>query len=276
MMIRQHGHLRRRSRRLLQGVRARFTTPSSSTSSSSSTSASTSASTRKDAPKSRQSLFEWYSDKLETHPITTKCITAGFISSFGNVLAQRITHEKDVPGGMFHSGSQDSSTSSQHPEHEDFQIDWDKTGRFALLNIAFVTPLLHYWYQFINKAVPGTSLSRVLQRVFWDEIVFTPVYVPAFMGSLWTLEGKDLSTVWSMVQREWAKLVMAEWTVWIPTMFITFRYVPVKFQVLTINCVGVFWSTFLSFMSTEAHKSAAVAATTATAEGTSDQEEVTE
>jgi hypothetical protein len=53
-----------------------------------------------------------------------------------------------------------------------------RVSRFALLNVVFVGPVLHHWYQFINRAVPGRSFSRVLQRTFWDEFVFSPVYIP--------------------------------------------------------------------------------------------------
>ena len=34
---------------------------------------------------------------------------------------------------------------------------------------------------------------------------------------------------------------------WVPTMIVTFRYVPVKFQVLVVNLVGVVWHTFLAY-----------------------------
>ncbi len=36
-------------------------------------------------------------------------------------------------------------------------------------------------------------------------------------------------------------------------MFLTFRYTPVKYQVLVINCVCVGWHTFLSLVATQAH-----------------------
>lgn len=36
-------------------------------------------------------------------------------------------------------------------------------------------------------------------------------------------------------------------------MIVTFRYIPVKFQVLIINLIGVFWQTFLSYAASNAH-----------------------
>ena len=38
-------------------------------------------------------------------------------------------------------------------------------------------------------------------------------------------------------------------------MIVTFRYVPVKFQVLVINVIGVAWQTFLAYAANNAHTS---------------------
>uniref|UniRef100_A0A7R9WT51 Peroxisomal membrane protein MPV17 n=1 Tax=Craspedostauros australis TaxID=1486917 RepID=A0A7R9WT51_9STRA len=255
-VVRQYRH------RLVKDVKATFSLPRTVGTPKRGARASTSASAAGAGARSagkKQTLFEWYSEKLETHPLITKGITAGFISSTGNLLAQRIAHEKEKAGTL--EEQEHAAKDPSHPQHRqmamqegEFEIDWAKTGRFAFLNVVLVAPVLHYWYQFINRSVPGSSLTRVLQRVFWDEFVFTPLYLPVVLGSLWTLEGTSPPKVWEMIKSETMKLVMAEWVVWVPTMFLTFRYVPVKFQVLTINLVGVFWNTYLSFMVSEAHK----------------------
>ncbi|KAG7372227.1 Mpv17 / PMP22 family protein [Nitzschia inconspicua] len=190
----------------------------------------------------RRTFFAWYSKKLDTHPVTTKCISAGLISSVGNILAQKITH------------LQKEEENELGRELEPFQLELAQVSRFSLLNMAFVAPVLHHWYQFINRALPGTSLSRVVQRTFWDEFVFSPVYIPIFLGMLWKLEGNSNENIWKMTKSEVPSIIMAEWVTWVPTMLVTFRYVPVKFQVLVINVVGVVWQTFLAYMANNAHK----------------------
>ena len=86
-----------------------------------------------------------------------------------------------------------------------------------------------------------------------DEFVFSPMYIPVFLSSLWRLEGTEWPTIQTMLVNELPGIVVAEWSLWIPTMLLTFRYAPVKFQVLVINVVGVVWQTFLSFMAARAH-----------------------
>jgi hypothetical protein len=70
---------------------------------------------------------------------------------------------------------------------------------------------------------------------------------------LWKLEGSSNENIWKMTKSEVPSIVVAEWLIWVPTMFVTFRYVPVKFQVLVINVVGVGWQTFLAYMASNAH-----------------------
>lgn len=190
------------------------------------------------------SFFDWYSKKLDTHPILTKCVSAGLITSLGSVLAQVIAHSQEQQ-------EHTDDIKKQQP----FEINLAQVSRFALLNVVFVAPVLHHWYNFINRAVPGTSFSRVLQRTFYDEFVFSPIYIPSFLGMLWKLEGSTNEDIWKMIKSECPSIIVAEWSMWIPTMIATFRYVPVKFQVLVINVVGVVWNTFLAYAANNAHSS---------------------
>lgn len=196
---------------------------------------------------SQQSWFAWYSRRLDTHPVSTKCISAGLISSLGNVLAQMITYQQEM------EKEEVGDVQNQKKAWKDFRVDTGQVGRFAFLNVIFVAPVLHHWYNFINRALPGKSISRVLQRTFWDEFVFSPIYIPVFLAGLWKLEGTSWPKIQTMMVKEVPGIIVAEWALWVPTMIVTFRYAPVKFQVLVINVVGVVWQTFLSFMAAHAH-----------------------
>jgi Mpv17 / PMP22 family len=177
----------------------------------------------------------WYSRKLDTHPIITKCISAGIISGLGNLGAQRLMHSQ-LPVS---SALDDDETKAT------FTVDWHQMGRFMFLNVVFVAPVLHFWYVGLARAIPGTSLVPVLKRVFYDEFVFTPVYVPILMTILWSLEGVEPKHLPRMIREEWLTIMIFDWSVYVPVQFINFRYVPVKFQVLVINLVGVGWNCFV-------------------------------
>jgi hypothetical protein len=175
-------------------------------------------------------IFQWYSKLLDTNPIITKCLSAGLISSIGNVLAQGINHrqqqqkEKEIEyENNYNNNDSDSDNKIKQEQQEEnqqqpqqiqpaaFQVDIAQVSRFALLNILFVAPVLHHWYQFINKAVPGRSFSKVLQRTFWDEFIFSPMYIPVFLGMLWKLEGTSNDNIIKMIISECPSSIVAEW-----------------------------------------------------------------
>jgi hypothetical protein len=169
-------------------------------------------------------IFQWYSKLLDTNPILTKCLSAGFISSIGNVLAQGINHrqqhqkEEEEKQIEYENNFNDNATKQKQQQEENqqqqpsaFQVDIAQVSRFALLNILFVAPVLHHWYQFINKAVPGRSFSKVLQRTFWDEFIFSPMYIPVFLGMLWKLEGTSNDNIIKMIISECPSIIVAEW-----------------------------------------------------------------
>lgn len=130
-------------------------------------------------------------------------------------------------------------------KNEKFQIDWGQTGRFVSLNMMLAAPTLHFWYNWLARAIPGTTSWAVIKRVVVDEFLFTPLYVPALMGMMWTMEGIDIYRIPTMISDEFWNVMMAEWLVYVPLQYLNFRYVPVKFQVLVINCAGVGWNCFI-------------------------------
>jgi len=193
------------------------------------------------------SFFAWYSKKLDTHPITTKCISAGLISSIGSILAQMIVHRQEQ------QQKANDNNSKNLPSQKSFEVDVAQVSRFAFLNVVFVAPVLHHWYNIINRAIPGISFRRVLQRTFADEFLFSPIYIPSFLSMLWKLEGTANEDIWKMLKSECPSIIVTEWAMWVPTMIFTFRYVPVKFQVMVVNVVGVVWNTFLAYAANNAH-----------------------
>jgi hypothetical protein len=188
-------------------------------------------------PKARLSPFAWYSRKLDTHPLTTKSISAFIVTGFGNVMSQALANDKN----------------EEASDNKKSTIDWNRAGRFALLNAVVSAPTFHFWYDFLSKAVPGTTVLAVAKRVFWDEFVFSPGFLPMFVSCIWIVEGTPVQKIPTMIYEEVPSILLAEWALWIPTMAFTFRYIPVKFQVLMINSVGVFWYAFLSYSTKNAH-----------------------
>lgn len=55
-----------------------------------------------------------------------------------------------------------------------------------------------------------------------------------------------MDKITNMLYHEMFTLILAEWIIYVPTQAINFRFIPLKYQVLFSNVIGIFWNGFLS------------------------------
>lgn len=168
----------------------------------------------------------WYSRSLDSHPIITKSLSSAIIGGSGDVLSQYIEAKN---------------------EKRPFEWNLIRTGRFGLLGLVLIGPVIHYWYGAIMRWFPGNSASTVAKRVMLDQFFFSPLFLPTFLSGLWILEGKEASTLVPNLKEQVPTAIVANWVLWIPSQIINFSFVPGKYQVLFSNFVGFIWNTYLSY-----------------------------
>jgi len=212
-------------------------------------------------------FLKWYSRKLETHPLITKCLTSCMIAASGDIISQCID---------FKYGEKDENCDAK-----DFlsSMDGRRTGRFAILGFFLVAPATHLWYGFLASRFPGTTFLAVAKRLAVDQVVFAPIFLSTFLSSLYLMEMKSSKTtaaqnydepigieidvsrntaqhgskknihidVLQRLRSDVPSALIMNYKLWIPALALNFRYVPLKFQVLFGNCVGLIWNGYLSW-----------------------------
>eukprot|EP00808_Paulinella_micropora_P030447 g42072.t1 len=188
------------------------------------------------APARAEGLLERYSRLLDKHPLPVKAVSSAFIVAGGDVFAQ-----------VFING-----TSVTSPKY-----DWMRTGRMFIIGAGLIAPILHVWYNVLARYFPDPVLTAqrsparaalvgTTRRVLLDQCVFSPLFLPVFFTGMFTLEGR-LNELPDFLRAQWWFSLKANWTLWVPAQCITFSFVPLKYQVLWVNCVAFIWNTFLSW-----------------------------
>ena len=190
--------------------------------------------------------LQWYSKRLETHPLTTKGLTSGLVSGSGDLLCQAIVgHYRN------HHRTNDVDNNGNNKQPQSFlqRVDWIRTARFAFLGTVLVAPIVHYWYGALMKYIPGQTIMATFQRTFYDQTVMAPLFIPTFMSCLMMLEGKTSfeKEIVPALQREYKDLLITNWFMWIPAQLVNFRFVPSRFQVLFSNVVALLWNAYFSY-----------------------------
>jgi len=181
-----------------------------------------------------RSTIRRYDAALEAYPIATKAITSGVIVGGGDVLCQ-VAFESDR------------------------KFDFRRAAIMSFLGTALLAPTLHCWYGFLGSIVPrlvpsslsgqAAKVTGTLMRVTLDQFTFAPCFVATFMSSVILLEGRGMGAVVDSLSKDWWGAICVNWLLWIPAQMITFAFVPLKFQVLWVNMVGLVWNSYLSFAS---------------------------
>ena len=200
---------------------------------------STSSSTASTTSSSSGGFFSFYSRCLEESPILTKCITSGILSFAADMVCQ--IQFPDPQQQQIGKKSTDKSIWYE-------QVDFWRVVKFTTLGACFTGPILHFWYGFLARRLPGASLGNAIQRLALDQLVFAPCFVPSFFAAIMLLDGKP-HLIKQKLAAEWFPTMLTNYTVWVPAMFVNFLFVPPLYQVLFSNGVGFGWNIYISYVS---------------------------
>lgn len=201
---------------------------------------------------SKDGIWAAYLRALERRPILVKAITSGCLTFTADVICQLYFPQKEALQKLKlkhianHEPEQNEELNLHELQLRISIIDLKRLSVFTALGIAYIAPCLHFWYGFLMRAISGVNARATLTRVFFDQTCFAP----AFLGGLFSLglilEGKP-EAVMMKLEKDLPPTVMANWSVWVPSMLVMFRFVPAHLQVLFSNSIGFFWNIYLTY-----------------------------
>lgn len=135
-------------------------------------------------------------------------------------------------------------------QYEILMKDLDKynakrTGHMALSG-ATVGVVCHYWYKFLDRRLPGRTVSIVMKKVFWDQMICSPIVISTFFLTLGVLEKSTKEEIVREIKDKAWKLYAAEWVVWPPAQIINFYWLPNRYRVLYDNTISLGYDVYTS------------------------------
>ena len=127
--------------------------------------------------------------------------------------------------------------------------------------------LCHFWYNFLDRALPGSGIRIVARKIIYDQLVFSPICITTCLATAGAVEGSKLRTIGRdlvekgtcLFSRLFAKmksqknrlisgtqLYLAEWLLWPPAQFVNFYFLPTRYRVFFDNIVSLFYDVYTS------------------------------
>ncbi|KAK9805989.1 hypothetical protein WJX73_001108 [Symbiochloris irregularis] len=166
-----------------------------------------------------------YQRELSHQPLRTKALTSCALAGLSDLAAQKV--------------------------HAQGSIRWSRTGLMALYGLLWTGPAGHYWQNFVQKLFAGKKdPNSIAAKVILENLTFSPLMNSMFMAYVSiVIEGNSAQKTRQNLQASFAAVQAQAWKLWPLVSIINYTYVPLRFRVLVMNVVALFWSTFLNLRS---------------------------
>lgn len=174
----------------------------------------------------------------------TQVISSGILWGLGDIGAQAVTH----------SSLKNKRQNPHSHDDKEFKINWQRVGITSMFGFAFVGPVGHFWYEYLDRFIrhrihlkPSTT-KFVAAKVASDGLIFGPLDLLIFFSYMGFASGKNVEEVREDVKRDFLPSLVIGGGVWPLVQTANFRYVPVRYQLLYVNFFCLLDSCFLSWI----------------------------
>lgn len=130
-------------------------------------------------------------------------------------------------------------------------LDYVRTRNMTLVGL-FQGPFHHYFYHMLERYLPGKNVYCIFKKTLVDQAIASPVCLGIFFFGLGALEQKNLRDINGEVRLKLLDTWKVDCMFWPPTQFVNFLFIPIRYRVIYINVMTVFYDIFLSYIKYDA------------------------
>ncbi|KAL7558654.1 hypothetical protein ACA910_010030 [Epithemia clementina (nom. ined.)] len=166
-----------------------------------------------------------YNEALDKQPLITKAMTSLVGWALGDLLAQIF-----IGSGPF---------------------DVKRFVTLSLFGFLYHGPSGHYFYNWLDKKIEGTSGKVVALKVLIDQTIWCPIFMSVFFTYLGLVDGDSFSAIGNKIKTDLLSACQGSWKVWPLVHAINFKFISTKHRLVFINSVQIAFNIFLSLIGTK-------------------------
>jgi len=111
--------------------------------------------------------------------------------------------------------------------------------------------MCHFWYNYLDRILPGKGIKVVMKKIISDQILFSPICIWSCLSVACFINGLDKERSFKEIMSKGTKLYIAEWVIWPPAQFVNFYFLPTRYRVLYDNTISLLYDTYTSHVQNE-------------------------
>ncbi|KAJ8548525.1 hypothetical protein ON010_g11146 [Phytophthora cinnamomi] len=125
-----------------------------------------------------------------------------------------------------------------------------KTVRMVVWGGLCLSPMMHNWYNLMERVFVGSGKLVVAKKVVADMVFLAPQMPIWFFTTTGVMAGKPFRQALDDSIEKQPMMLMANYMLWPAANSITYGVMPLQYRLLFANFVNVGWASVLSFLAT--------------------------
>ncbi|CAK9145823.1 unnamed protein product, partial [Ilex paraguariensis] len=162
--------------------------------------------------------------KISLAPFSLKASLAAFIYTAADLSSQMIAQPSSEP------------------------YDLVRTLRMAGYGMLILGPSVHFWFNFVSKALPQRDLITTLKKIVLGQTIYGPAMTVVFFSVNAGLQGETGAEIVGRLKRDLIPTMINGVMYWPICDFVTFKFIPVHLQPLVSNSFSYLWTVYITYM----------------------------
>ncbi|XP_067130791.1 mpv17-like protein [Centruroides vittatus] len=149
-------------------------------------------------------------------------------------------------GGMYVAAEFSQQTIILHLDKSDKGYNWPAIGRYVVMGTFLYSPLLYYWYRYLDGVLPSKAIKVAIKKTLIDQAVSSSILLVVFYVGMSIMERKE--DIFEEVKQKWLPSYKLSCCFWLPTQAINFFLVPAYLRVVFVGSASFVWVNVLCIL----------------------------
>jgi len=129
------------------------------------------------------------------------------------------------------------------------EVDTYRALKFGAIGAVYVGPIISTWYRFLERAIVFKSAGlQAVGKMAVDQIFLAPTFLYSFLWINGLTSFKPVDEVKREAHKNYFDILITNYKVWPFVQVFNFWVVPLRYRVIFVQVIAIFWNTYLSYM----------------------------